>query len=113
MALIGPQKNALREMFAQRLSRQGYRADENDSFVQRLGEESSGVKKMAKGGVVEDESGDSDMATEMAMGAFLRAHERKDVRGMAAALKDFMYLCDDDSGEEEDEGPEIEISLGE
>ena len=35
-------------------------------------------------------------AEEAAMSSFLRALERKDVKGMTAAFKDLMYLCDGD-----------------
>jgi hypothetical protein len=50
---------------------------------------------------VEGGESDVDMGLESAMEDFLKALEAKDASGMASALKDFNYLCE----EKEEEGP--------
>lgn len=80
------QKKRMPSLFVDRLtsgSSEGKTAD----FVQRLGEK-------AETGEYELPEDDGDVAKEMAMKSFLRAMDRKDAKGMVAALTDFMYLCE-------------------
>lgn len=81
--LIMPQKKKITTIFAERLFNGD---DKNADFVQRMGEESEPVSKQAPTSTLS--------AEDAAMNSFLRAMDRKDAKGMASALKDFMYLCE-------------------
>ena len=66
-----------------------------DDHVQALGEESgTGSYKLP-----EEDGGDESMGLESAMEDFLRAADRKDAKGMAAAFKNAMVLCEESPSE--------------
>lgn len=65
-------------------------AKENMDFIEKPKTENSLPEK-------------SMSAHEAAMSSFLRAFKREDVSGMTSALKDFIYLCE----EEEDKMEEL------
>ena len=57
-----------------------------------------------RGSIEDEESSEpSYSAEEAAMSTFLRAMKREDAKGMAAALKDFIYLCEDCEDESEED----------
>lgn len=85
--IMMPQKKKISTIIMGKLA--GKPAGDSADFIQKFGEESDDEKEM------EIPSDEMLSAEDAAMKSFLRALERKDAKGMASAMKDFMYLCEE------------------
>lgn len=96
--MIMPHKQKISSIFVSKLTGKGDSAD----FVQKMGESGSYKKEYDTGMEAKQDSG---LALESAASSIIAALEQKDSKMLKNALKDFIYLCD----EQEDamEGEEL------
>ncbi len=86
--MIMPHKQKVSSIFVSKLTSKGDSAD----FVQKMGDDGAYKKKYETGAEAVNDSG---LALESAASSIIAALEQKDSKALKSALKDFIYLCDE------------------